>query len=133
MSDEAAEYLAKAEESLMGAESELAAGRHNNCANRAYYACFQAAVSALIRAGIRPVGERDVWDHAFVHGRFAGQLVNRRKLYPARLRDTLNHTFAERQRGDYRAMDVGGRRAAQSLARARSFVSAVAAGGSPCS
>jgi uncharacterized protein (UPF0332 family) len=37
-------YLAKAEESLLGAISELEQGRYNNSANRAYYACFQAAI-----------------------------------------------------------------------------------------
>ena len=40
-------YLAKAEESLLGAASELAQGRYNNSVNRAYYACFQAAIAAL--------------------------------------------------------------------------------------
>ena len=39
-------YLAKALESLEGAESELANRRYNNCANRCYYASFQAAVAA---------------------------------------------------------------------------------------
>jgi hypothetical protein len=49
-------FLAKAEESLAGAESELAAGRYYNCVNRCYYACFQAAVVALMHAGVvRPV------------------------------------------------------------------------------
>jgi len=41
-------YLIKAEESLLGAESEFTHGRrYNNVANRCYYACFQAAVAAL--------------------------------------------------------------------------------------
>ena len=42
-------YLAKAEESLRTAESEFANGRYNSCANRCYYACFQAAIAALLR------------------------------------------------------------------------------------
>jgi len=33
-------FLMKADESLAGAEREFAAGAYNNCANRAYYACF---------------------------------------------------------------------------------------------
>ncbi len=129
MTDEAAVYLAKAEESLAGAESEFAAGRYNNCANRCYYACFQAAVAALIRADIRPSGNRDEWDHAFVHGRFAGHLVNRRKLYPAHLRSTLPDAFAVRERGDYWSVGVGRRDAARWLKEARLFVEAVASGG----
>jgi uncharacterized protein (UPF0332 family) len=39
-------YLVKSAESLAGAESEYANGRFNNSANRAYYACFHAAVAA---------------------------------------------------------------------------------------
>ena len=49
-------YLAKATESLQTAESEFANGRYNSCANRCYYACFQAAIAALLREGIRPRG-----------------------------------------------------------------------------
>lgn len=129
MSDEAGIYLAKAEESLAGAESEFASGRYNNCANRAYYACFQAAVAALIGESIRPGGGGDEWDHRFVRSRFAGQLVNRRKLYPPRLRDTLSQTSDLREQGDYRPIHVGQRRAARSLSLARTFVSVVASRG----
>lgn len=39
--------LEKARESLAGAESEFSNERYNNCANRAYYAVFQAAIVAL--------------------------------------------------------------------------------------
>jgi uncharacterized protein (UPF0332 family) len=46
MIDAAIIYLEKAEESLAGAESELANGRYNNCANRCYYACFVRRVGA---------------------------------------------------------------------------------------
>jgi uncharacterized protein (UPF0332 family) len=51
-------YLMKAEECLAGAASELVNQRYNNCANRSYYAAFQAAVSALIQAGIRTQGDQ---------------------------------------------------------------------------
>src|SRR6266542_3878069 len=97
--DEADIFLAKAGESLLGAESELANGRYNNSANRAYYACFQAAVAALIRAGIRPRSLQ--WGHDFVHAEFAGRLIGRRKLYPPELRETLLLALAARQTGDY--------------------------------
>jgi uncharacterized protein (UPF0332 family) len=36
-------FLTKAEESLTSAQDDFAAGRHNSCANRCYFACFQAA------------------------------------------------------------------------------------------
>ena len=45
-------FLNKSEESLAGAESEYANDRYDNCANRCYYACFQAAIAALLQAGI---------------------------------------------------------------------------------
>src|SRR5689334_317294 len=91
-------YLAKAEESLAGADSELANQRYNNTANRCYYACFQAAVAALLREGITPTGRQ--WSHEFVQGQFVGQLVNRRHRYPAELRQALNNTLGLRQTGD---------------------------------
>lgn len=42
-------FLLKALDSINGAESEFANRRYDNCANRCYYACFQAAISALLR------------------------------------------------------------------------------------
>src|SRR5215831_8795083 len=60
-------YLIKATESLQTAESEFANGRYNSCANRCYYACFQAAIAALLSDGIRSSGQ---WSHEFVQGGF---------------------------------------------------------------
>ena len=71
-------YLIKAEESLLGAESEFTHGRYNNVAHRCYYACFQAAVAALHQAGVYPRGSRSDWGHAFVQAEFVGRLINRR-------------------------------------------------------
>ncbi|MHB8577466.1 MAG: hypothetical protein ACYDCQ_19305 [Dehalococcoidia bacterium] len=51
MNELADTFLGKAEQSLAGAESEYVGGRHGNCANRCYFACFQVAVAALLRAG----------------------------------------------------------------------------------
>jgi uncharacterized protein (UPF0332 family) len=65
-------YVAKAEESIRTAESEFANGRYNSCANRCYYACFQAAIVALLAEGIRARGQ---WSHAFVQGQCVGVLI----------------------------------------------------------
>ena len=46
MAESVESFLVKAEESLAGAESEYVNGRYNNCANRCYYACFQAAIAS---------------------------------------------------------------------------------------
>jgi uncharacterized protein (UPF0332 family) len=123
-------YLFKAQESLAGAASEFANGRYNNCANRCYYACFQAAIVALLRAGIRPRGSSDEWSHAFVPARFDGELVNRRKLYPSELRGVLGAAYVLRQTADYELELISQTRAERALRRTRAFVQTIQSGGS---
>ena len=74
--DEIAVFTIKSLQNFDSAASELANGRHDACANRCYYSCFQAAIVALLRAGIRPSAARRVWGHDFVQSQFAGQLIN---------------------------------------------------------
>jgi uncharacterized protein (UPF0332 family) len=119
-------FLVKAEESLAGAESEFANGRYNNCANRCYYACFQAAIAALLRAGIQPSG--DQWSHTFVQGQFVGQLINWRKVYSGELRDVLSRTQLLRQTADYEYEQVTEVQAYRALRRARQFLAAIRGG-----
>jgi uncharacterized protein (UPF0332 family) len=116
-------YINKAEESLLGADSELTNRRFNNCANRCYYASFQAAVAALIRAQILPHGAQ--WSHEFIQAQFAGVLINRRKLYPPELRDVLIRNLELRQAADYRAEQVSETQAVRALRRTRTLVDAV--------
>lgn len=120
-------FLARARESLAGAESEAGQGRFNNAANRAYYSCFQAAIAALEAAGVRPPGGQEEWSHVFVQGQFAGLLVNRRKLFPAALRDALHHLAGLREAADYRVAPVSSTQGVRAVARARTFVAAVGA------
>lgn len=47
-------FLEKAVDNLAVAESLFDQRRYDTCANRCYYACFQAAIAALLRAGVRP-------------------------------------------------------------------------------
>jgi uncharacterized protein (UPF0332 family) len=86
-------FLEKAEESLAGAESEFLNGRFNHCANRCYYAVFQAAIQALSDVGIRPPGTDGYWCHNFVLAQFNGQLINRRKIYSPDLRGALEQNL----------------------------------------
>jgi uncharacterized protein (UPF0332 family) len=125
MIDPSTVFLDKAQASLAGAESEAANARYDNCANRLYYACFQAAVAALLRAGIQSPHPQGHWSHTFVPGQFVGQLIIRRKLYPAALRDTLPRTYQLRQTADYTDDLVTQTEASRALRRAREFVSAV--------
>jgi len=127
--DEAALSLAKAEASLTGAERELEDGRYNNCANRCYYACFQAAICALMRAGIRPSGGRGEWGHNFVPAPFEGVLINRRKLYSTGLRDVLTRNYGLRRQADYEGQGVTRTETSRALRRARTLVQAIRGGG----
>jgi len=79
-------FLTKAEQSLAGAESELVSGRYDNCANRCYYACFQAAVAALTLEGVRADGRSG---HDAVQAQFVDLLINHRKRYYSGLRRML--------------------------------------------
>jgi uncharacterized protein (UPF0332 family) len=128
MTDTHLVFLAKAEESLAGAESEFANGRYNNCANRCYYACFQAAIAALIQADIGPRSARGQWGHDFVQAEFIGQLINRRKVYPRTIRDALERTYTLRQVADYQTDHASERQASRALRRTRQFVEIIAGG-----
>ena len=115
-------YSAKATESLLTAESEYVNGRYNSCANRCYYSCFQAAIVALLREGIRPRGQ---WSHEFVHAQFVGVLINQRKRYDSDLRRVLADNQILRDQADYRAELVTPTQAGRALRRSRMLVTAV--------
>jgi uncharacterized protein (UPF0332 family) len=115
-------YLAKATESLLTAESEYVNGRYNSCANRCYYSCFQAAIVALLREGIRPRGQ---WSHEFVQAQFVGVLINQRKRYDSDLRRVLADNQILRDQADYRAELVTPTQAGRALRRSRMLVTAV--------
>lgn len=124
-------YLEKARISLAGAESEYREGRYLNVANRAYYACFQAVIAALVAAGVHSERGRDQWEHEFVQSRFVGLLINRRKLYPSDLRDTLRRNQEPRNFADYHEDWTSETQAVRALQRARRFVNAVEQGITP--
>jgi uncharacterized protein (UPF0332 family) len=115
-------YLTKAYESLLTAESEFANGRYNSCANRTYYACFQAAIAAILTEGIRPAGQ---WNHQFVQAQFVGVLINKRKRYESELRRVLADNQSLRDKADYRPEFVTAIQASRALRRTRQFVSAI--------
>ena len=115
-------YQAKAMECLLTAESEFVNGRYNSCANRCYYSCFQAAIVALLREGIRPRGQ---WSHEFVHAQFVGVLINQRKRYDSDLRRVLADNQILRDQADYRAELVTPTQAGRALRRSRMLVTAV--------
>lgn len=97
-------FLAKAWQGLRGAEREFAAGAYDNCVNRAYYACFQAAIAALVQAKIHSPGGK--WHHAFVQAQFHGELLNKRKLYSSSLQGDLERLYDLRVTADYDEANV---------------------------
>lgn len=122
---EAQRYLAKARESLASAEVDYAAKRYNSCANRSYYAAFQAAVALLIELGW--VARGGTWDHRFVIAEFSGKLVKRRKVLPSRFVGELDRLLAIRVTGDYRPAAVSRRAAGHAQKNARDIVGECAA------
>lgn len=119
------DYLAKARENLAGAESELQYGRTNSCARSAYYACFHAAIAALLHAGLSAPEPARGWGHDWVHASFVGQLIQRRKLCPSSLRRILPDLLVLRHKGDYRVTHVSQREAQQAVRNAQVLVHAV--------
>lgn len=123
--EEARAYLIKATESLASAQADFAAVRYNSCANRVYYACFQAAIAALLSVGIQPAKPRGEWSHEFVQSQFNGLLINRRKVYPVLLRRVLRDTIEVREKADYTVSLVSERVARRVLKQAQEFMQAI--------
>lgn len=123
--DEGRIYIEKALESLASARADFAARRFNSCANRSYFACFQAAVAALVAASIRPADPKGEWSHEFVQSQFNGRLVNRRQLYPSSLRRVLRDTIEVRDKADYTPSSVSERVARRVLQEAEDFIRAI--------
>ena|SRR5579871_3779568 len=118
-------FWEKALENLEAAQSELLNHRYNSSANRSYYAAFQAAISALAQAGIRPRGPSGQWGHDFVQAQFNGELINRRHRYPAELRPVLDQNYALRRAADYTTERVTETRADRAVTRTERFLDAV--------
>lgn len=126
MLDQAPVHLAKARESLEGAVSEYRGQRYNNCANRAYYACFQAAIAGLQREGIKARGGR--WSHGFVPSQFEGRLIKQRKRYGSEMRGTLGRLYNLHEVADYKESTVSRTEADHALRRALFFVRTIQEG-----
>ena len=122
---EAQAYLDKAIEHLASCESELDFGRRNSCARSAYYACFHAAIAALLHAHIVSAQSGRRWAYDQVQARFVGELINREKMYPGSLRATLPDLLAIRHKADYEVEGIADRVAQRVVRRAQSFVQAI--------
>lgn len=83
-------------------------------------------MAALLRAGLRPHGQ---WTHKFVQSRFAGDLIARRKRYPARLSDIFSKLLVLRQAADYETTLISDKLAGRAVRDTRQFLSSVLEGG----
>ncbi|MBM3236424.1 HEPN domain-containing protein [Candidatus Poribacteria bacterium] len=117
------DWLAKATENIIAAEICLQHGLRNASVNRAYYAMFHAAIAALIRYEIRKVGE--MWKHDFVQAEFSRALIQRRKVFSSRLKDSLFNAMEQRQVADYDTKPINERIARRTLQLAQEFVGQV--------
>jgi uncharacterized protein (UPF0332 family) len=111
-------FLEKAKENLSAAKLCFEKGHFNACANRAYYSALHAAISALAHHGI----QRKRIDHGQVQADFSGELINRRKLYPARLRSYLSDMQFVRDKADYTDGNVSRKMARRMLSKPEEMI-----------
>lgn len=116
-------WMEKAAENLAAAQSGFDHGRFNACANRLYYAMFQAGIAAFAKAGSLPAGGRV--GHDWLQANFSGQFIHRRKLFPARFKSYLPAAYRIRALADYEAISVSKNIAANELKKAKECVDAV--------
>ncbi|MDZ7343440.1 MAG: HEPN domain-containing protein [candidate division KSB1 bacterium] len=91
--------MEKANENLAAAQLCFDHGYFNACANRVYYAMFQAGAAALFKHGMVPSKEQI--GHAWFQSNVAGQLINRRKIFSAKFRSHLSDAYRVRPLADY--------------------------------
>lgn len=115
------EFWLKSQENLADAEEAFQKERFNASANRAYYAAFQAAVSALARENItvEKIG------HEWVQSAFNRELIHRRKLYSSSLRSLLLEMQEVRNIADYASNSVKKSDAKRQLEKAKSFIQSI--------
>jgi uncharacterized protein (UPF0332 family) len=95
---------------------------YDESANRAYYAAFQAARAALSAIGIATDKAR----HKAVQANFNNELVQKRKVYPSRLKSCLLDLLFARNAADYGPEFLSRKIAQRQISQAQEFVLFVA-------
>lgn len=111
-------FLQKAKENLSAEKLCFENGHFNACANRAYHSALHVAIAALRHHGI----QRNRIDHGQVQADFSGELVNRRKCYPARLKSYLSDMQFVRDKADYTAGSVSRKMARRMLSKPEEMI-----------
>jgi uncharacterized protein (UPF0332 family) len=99
----------------------LTKGVYNACANRAYYAAFQAAIAALAAHG----SAKGKNDHKWVQSEFNRRLIKGQKIYPSKLKTYLFDMQPIRNIADYSKDDVSKEVARKQLSQATEMVHAI--------
>jgi uncharacterized protein (UPF0332 family) len=115
-------YLEKAKENLKIAQISFEYECYNACANRAYYAAFQAAVAALSDKGYK----KGKFDHKWVQAEFNEKLIKRQKVYPSCMRSYLLEMQMIRNRADYESNCVNRKTAFQQMTKALEMLECIA-------
>ncbi len=115
------DFLSKARENLKIAQISFDSECYNACANRAYYAAFQAAIAALSDKGIQ--SEKN--EHAWVQSEFSLRLIHRKKVYPAKLKTYLLDMQLVRNMADYSYKRVSRKLAREQLSQASEMIRAI--------
>jgi len=115
------EFFNKAEANLTVAQICFDNGFYDACANRAYYAAFQAAIAALADKGIK----RDKIDHKQIQADFSENLIKKRKVYPSKLKSYLMDMQGVRNQADYNLTNVSKNLAFQQIRRAGEMISLI--------
>ena len=89
-------FLKRAKENLKAAELLFDNGLFNASANRAYYSAFHAIIVVLINNGLSPE-----IDHRKALSLFSSELINRRKIFPSRLKEDIYDLLNNRILADY--------------------------------
>ena len=118
MTEEIEALLRLAEESMAAAQSLLEQGHFRFSVSRSYYTMFYCAQALHLSQG------RSYSKHSAVIAGFGEHFV-KTGLFDKRFHEYLRKAFADRQRGDYEAMDqVSENTARTALARSQEFIQA---------
>jgi len=115
------EFITKAAENINAAKLLFENKRYNASANRSYYAAFHAAITALSKEGF----ETERISHEAAQSIFTGELIKRKKKYPASLKSYLIELKNVRHNADYKSIQISKKIASRQLSKAQEFVKIV--------
>lgn len=111
-------FLNKAKENLKIAQMSFENECYNACANRAYYAAFQAAIEILCKHGV----QKGKNDHAWIQSEFNLRLIKRQKIFPSKLKTYLSDMMYIRHIADYSEKGISKRTADEQLSMSTEMI-----------